>query len=256
MSYPVLERSLISPVPRGHIYGLTLSNNGTDATNDIDIAPGEAADENGNLIVLTSGLTKRLDAGWFPGNNAGGVESGGSGGDGTHHVHLIQKSSTGETDITFSASTVAPTLSSGYDRSRRIGSILRVSGAILAFRQYGDVFKLATSVFEYNSITPQTNVLLGLTVPIGLNLRPILGYAMQKGTAGDAYHQMADGDLATVNFLVARTSAASERATGVTDSFVTNTSGQVRYSLSVTQGTLSSASVSTLGWIDTRGRLD
>src|SRR5690606_22933061 len=48
---------------RGHIYGLTLSNNTTDATNDIDIAAGEAASDGSDpvLMVLASALTKRLD---------------------------------------------------------------------------------------------------------------------------------------------------------------------------------------------------
>lgn len=241
-------------VDKNYLYGLTLSNNSTDATNDIDIAAGEAADADGNLMVLASGITKRLDAGWFPGSGNGGMESGGAIANTTYHVWLIQRSDTGVVDVLFSTSATSPTMPANYDRKRRIGSIIRASGAILAFRQYGDVFKLAVSVFAYNSITPQSDVLLSLTVPTGLNLRPILGFAMQKGTAGDAFHQMGDGDLSTVTFLVARTSVASERATVIVDSFITNTSGQIRYSLTVNAGTLASASVSTVGWIDDRGR--
>src|SRR5262245_24479105 len=50
-------------VLQNYIAGLTLSNNTTDATNDIDIATGQAADStNAVMMTLASGLTKRLDA--------------------------------------------------------------------------------------------------------------------------------------------------------------------------------------------------
>src|SRR3990167_1953787 len=54
-----------SGLPAGHIYGLTLSNNGTDPTNDIDIATGKARDSTDAVdISLASALTKQLDAAW------------------------------------------------------------------------------------------------------------------------------------------------------------------------------------------------
>ena len=126
---------------KGHINGLTLSNNATDATNDIDIAAGEAAEDSGGILIkLSSGLTKRLDAAWAVGTNQGGLDTG-SIANTTYHVWLIQRSDTGVVDALFSTSPSSPTMPANYDLKRRIGAIVRVSAAIKAFYQYGDVFK-------------------------------------------------------------------------------------------------------------------
>lgn len=240
---------------RGHLYGLTLSNNGTDATNDIDIEAGEAADADGNLMVLSSGLTKRLDAGWFPGSGNGGMETGGSIADGTWHVWLIQRSDTGATEVMFSASATSPTMpSADWDRKRWIGAIIRASGAILGFRQQGDMIKLVSPVADRNSTSSASSILLSLTVPSGIRVVPLLGFAQQQGTAGDVFQQIGDGDGSSVTTLVARTSVANERETSFNNTTITNTSGQIRYSLSVGSGSAAAASVTTFGWINERGR--
>jgi hypothetical protein len=64
-------------VPLWAISGLTYSNNGSDATNDIDIAAGRAMDATGaHIMVLAATLTKRLDAAWSVGTNQGGLDTG------------------------------------------------------------------------------------------------------------------------------------------------------------------------------------
>jgi hypothetical protein len=52
----------IGRMPRGHIWGLTLSNNATDAVNDIDIAVGEARDST-NVADMVG---ERDYRGWMP----------------------------------------------------------------------------------------------------------------------------------------------------------------------------------------------
>ena len=73
--YPAVDGSQITNVAaplRGHIDGLILSNNATDALHDIDIASGEATDDGQNVImVLSSTLVKQLDAPWAVGTNQG-----------------------------------------------------------------------------------------------------------------------------------------------------------------------------------------
>lgn len=64
----------------GHLFGLTLSN-GTDATNDIDIAIGQASSNDAAvadrvLMTRSAALTKRLDAAWAVGTNEGGRDTG------------------------------------------------------------------------------------------------------------------------------------------------------------------------------------
>jgi len=114
----------------GHLFGLTLSNNGSDATNDIDIAIGSAASDatSPTMMTLASGLTKRLDANWAVGTNQGGLDTG-SVGNNVYYIWLIQRSNTGVVDALFSLSSTAPTMPSNYDRKRLIGSFARV-GAV------------------------------------------------------------------------------------------------------------------------------
>jgi len=60
------------PIPRGSIQGLAYANNGTDATNDIDIAVGAAMDStNARMMVLEAALTKKSDAVWVLGTTRG-----------------------------------------------------------------------------------------------------------------------------------------------------------------------------------------
>lgn len=89
----------------GMLSGFRLSNNLSDATNDIDISAGACASEpamNGNIqeldfIDLIPGeeLTKRLDAAWASGTGNGGLDQG-SIANATYHVFMI--SGTGVTD--------------------------------------------------------------------------------------------------------------------------------------------------------------
>jgi hypothetical protein len=133
--------NVLRAVMPGFITGLTLSNNGTDATNDIDTAAGSAADDSGGVLIKITALTKYTDAAWSSGTNQGCWDTG-SVADGTIHIFLIQRSDTGDSDELCSADAISPTMpSADWDRKRRIGSIIRISGAILAFRQDGDTFR-------------------------------------------------------------------------------------------------------------------
>ncbi len=91
-------------LPTGFLYGLTLSNNVSDATNDIDIAPGKARDSTDTEnIYLAAGITKRLDAAWAVGSGNGGLDQG-SIANATYHKHLIKRVDTGVVDAIFSLS--------------------------------------------------------------------------------------------------------------------------------------------------------
>lgn len=115
--------------------GLILSNNATDATNDIDVSAGGWLDGTfANVMVLGSAITKRLDAAWAVGTNQGGLDTG-SIADTTYHVWLIKRADTGVTDVLFSTSATAPTMPTNYDYKVYIGSIIRESGAIIGFTQ-------------------------------------------------------------------------------------------------------------------------
>jgi hypothetical protein len=58
----------------GFLSGLATSSNATDGNNDIDITSGFArSEDNSRDIVLSAGLTKKLDEVWAQGTNAGAI---------------------------------------------------------------------------------------------------------------------------------------------------------------------------------------
>lgn len=117
-------------VPRGHKFGLVLTRNGTDAVNDIDTSPGEAAstDAAPSLISLASSITKRLDAAWTVGSGNGGLDTGFVT-DATYYGWLIKRSDTGVVDVLYSLSNSAPTMPSNYDLKALLGRVVRASSS-------------------------------------------------------------------------------------------------------------------------------
>ena len=124
----------VAPViPRLAIQGLTYANNGSDATNDIDIAVGGAMDATSTrMMVLDSALTKKIDAAWAVGTNQGGLDTG-SASDTDYYIWLINRSDTNVTDVLFSTSATSPTMPTDYNYKRLIGWFKRVSSANVAF---------------------------------------------------------------------------------------------------------------------------
>lgn len=240
-------------VPRGHIYGLTLSNNATDATNDIDIAPGEAASDDTTpvLMALASSLTKRLDATWAVGDGDGGRDAG-SIADGVWYVWLIQRSDTGVIDALFSLSKTAPTMPSGYDRKRRIGCIIRASAAIKAFKQTGDRFDLTPAIPDGVSVPiSTTQQSLNVSLPpemIGLfrvRLSPAAGAGINLIISGVSISANANEASLAGNSTAG--AVAGEFAVPVTGS------GQILHRCAGTVGA-SNMVLTSYGWIDDRGR--
>jgi hypothetical protein len=252
-------------LPEGHLYGLKLSNNATDVINDIDIAVGSAKDlTNGTYMKLGSSLVKRLDATWVVGTNQGGLDAG-TIANGTYHVHLICRSDTGVVDVLFSTSATAPTLPASYNASRRIGSIIRISAAILPFVQDNDYFLLKTPVRDINATNPGAAAVTRTlaSIPIGIRVRALLsvvgGGIGGAGSPGAIY--LSDlsvtdvaasytGALNTYGYFV----AASGHYDGAeVDSVFTNTSAQIRSRVEISDAT-TQLGITTRGWVDSRGR--
>jgi hypothetical protein len=125
------------PLPAMSITGLTYANNGSDATNDIDIAVGSCRDStNSDNLLLTAALTKRLDASWAVGTNQGGILSGAAA-NVDYYIWLIKRPDTGVVDVGFETTANAtPTLPTDYTKYRLIGWFKRVGGTIVAFNTY------------------------------------------------------------------------------------------------------------------------
>lgn len=125
------------PQIQGLITGLTITNNASDATNDIDIAVGSAASDTSPFYLLQLGtaITKRLDASWAVGTNQGCLDTG-SVANAIYYIWEIQRSDTGVTDILVSLSNTAPLMPTNYDRKALIGKMARTGGVNNAPRSY------------------------------------------------------------------------------------------------------------------------
>lgn len=117
------------------ISGWTYSNNGTDPTNDIDIAAGSGLDSTRAYFITGSALTKQSDVAWAVGTAAGMLDTGAVG-DNDYYLWVIARSDTGVVDYLSSLSSTAPTMPASYDYKRLIGWFKRVGGTIVAFHTY------------------------------------------------------------------------------------------------------------------------
>jgi hypothetical protein len=256
--------SLDAATFQGHLAGLGLSNNVTDAANAVDIAAGAAVDDTGAIVIkLSSGITKKLDAAWAVGTDQGGL-------DGTesvagtpdtstwYHVHLIHRSDTGVSDVLFSESATAPALPTNYDYSRRIGAVFNDgSGDILAFKQNGDWFQWVTSIQDVNETTGHTTSrsLRVMSSPLGVKCRVrIRGYVPE---AADIVSLAQDPDEtdATPNKTMTAPGGSWNNTTSeqqIADLDIqTNTSSQIATRSSAASKPLDMV---TVGYWDNRGR--
>ena len=246
----------------GHLKGLTLSNNGTDPTNDIDIAVGTAIDSTDAVnIVLAGALTKRLDAAWAVGTNQGGLDTG-SIANTTYHVWLIKRSDTSVVDALFSTSASAPTMPASYDYKRRIGSIVRAGGAIKTFVQDGDLFQWQTLQQDIAAVNPGTSaVTRTMSVPTGIRVEGIFtaGWltAAADSMAGIMLSDLSvtDEAVSIVGPVVSINTYSQPTQVGVGNIRVmTNTSAQIRSRAAISSADLT-LYIATRGWVDTRGRI-
>lgn len=269
-----IERLVLQSPQRGYIYGFTLSNNGTDATNDIDIASGEAAsgDTVPYLIQLASGLTKRLDATWAAGTNQGMRDSALNAGaiaNRTYFLYAVAKAGGADVDIYATSATTAAaaitalnleTGGSAYIYAKYIGPIVRNAGAILSFTQLGDEFWYKTLTQDIAATNPgATAVNASLTVPIGIQVLVHCSIALEDSSGSTIYllaRATDDTDetpSSTLYDLYVLNAAGSSQKSSKDKDIRCNTSGQIEYKLSgSTANTI--VRIQTRGWTDLKRR--
>lgn len=273
-SSPGLKWATPSTTAIDVLCGLVLSNNGGDATNDIDISIGAAASDdttyvNRVLMFQNSAITKQLDASWSVGTNQGGRASGAAIANTTYHVFLIMRPDTGVVDVAFDTSATGANLvantNAAYTKVRRIGSILREAGVIVPFTQDGDEFLRNAASLDVNSTNPGTSaVTQTLAVPLGVKLMAQLNvtYFVSSGVADQAVYlsplDVTDAAPSISAAPLSTLAAGSPTAyggywAGVPAQVRTNTSAQIRSRLSVS-GAANILRVATRGWIDRRGK--
>jgi hypothetical protein len=237
-------------VTRGAIAGLVLSNNATDAVNDLDVATGIArADDNTAEIALLTSLTKQLDVAWAAGTNQGMRDTGAIA-NGTWHIHLILNLTTNAVDVLASLSATAPTLPSGFTKSRRIGAIIRAAGTILGFAQRNNAFLLNSAIRDINNVTSSgtSAVLRTLSVPSGVN---VIAMVRVNVTNSDLIQVGSPSETLAASTNVNASLPPLGSSNGQLAVW-TNLSSQIQTRQSA--GTASEAlNIHTFGWTDLRG---
>jgi len=147
----------------GYIQGLTYAP-AADVTNDVTIAVGMATSDNTAqtdrlTIVLTSALTKQIDAAWSVGTNQGGLDTGAVGNN-DYYIWLIMRPDTGVVDALFSLSSTSPTMPTSYTFKRLIGWIKRETAANVPFLTY----ELSGGGLDFTYVTSRGDVDLANTL--------------------------------------------------------------------------------------------
>jgi hypothetical protein len=246
---PVIQGAAVLP---NYLGGLTLANDGVSPNTVIDIAVGGAtSDDNANTMILnTVNFTKNCNAAWSLGSGGGALDSGSALAASTwYHVFLIMRTDTNVVDALISTST-SPTMPASYNRKRRIGSIgVDGNAHIVAFFQDGDRFSWSNSTWDiWNavSVTMNTPYTLRATTP------PFVTTAILviQATAASACNMMVftPGSASTGVGVV---HLGGGNWGGARYEVQTDSSGQVVFQ---SNNTLTSAYLSTYGWIDNRGK--
>jgi hypothetical protein len=180
-----------------------------------------------------------------------------------YHVHLIKRTDTQVVDALISLSATAPTMPSSYTERRRIGAMLTTGSAQwLLFKQVGDEFLWDVAASNLSSVTPGTTAIqtVAVTVPPAVQADAMLNVIGIAGSGLDGRGGVWSPDVNSAGALVSATAPLMNFGvfgnfnTQMTASFLivrTNTSGQVKYAMASTTGSISLA---TVGYLDHRGR--
>lgn len=241
-----------STIPRNYIDGLIISNNVSDANNDIDISVGVCADSTNAVKLVGTAMTKRLDASWVAGANQGGLDTGSKASSTWYYKFIISKAD-GTTDYLFSTSATSPTMPTDYIYKRRIGTIRTDgSGNILAF-----TFFSGTNSFIFDNpiteVSPTTAVAWGdLVITAPPNTIPMLTIGIIKTTSNaNASIGIRDKNktnkVASINAYTVNEYMCIE----LLETIKTDSSSKIQY---MTSGTNFNANIWNRGYVDSRGK--
>lgn len=246
------------PMGQNAITGLKLSNNGSDANNDIDIAVGRVVAGTGDYnLILTSALTKQLDATWAVGTNQGGLDTGSKANSTWYHMWGIGRVDTHVVDVLFSTSATAPTMPTNYTKKRRIGAVkTNSSGNILAFVQYDDTFLWASPpALDIDGTLAATRANYNLvSVPGGVSVEAIFNlYWVGGGTRSVYFSNPSFTDVApsTTATPLGQTATITSNPDTATIRQMTDTSQNISARGS---GAATTFRIAVLGWVDPRGK--
>lgn len=242
----------------GHLSGLELAQD-TDEDHDIAISVGACRDSSDTVVMaLSSTLTKRIDAAWAAGDDAGGLPSPLSlTADTWYHIFIIEHTD-GTTDAGFDTSFSATNLlaASSYTYYRYLGSVLTDASAnIIDFIQDGDYFiwKAPTLDVDTTSLsTTRTNY----TIAVPPDIRARADLRVHAENAAEAHVVIANPELTdSAPSATAAPLSDIHVEAGVVDvinmSMLTNTVRQISARSDAASTTLR---VAVIGYMNKRGK--
>lgn len=255
-----------------YISGLVVTNNDTDAEHDIDISTGVCRDDaDTQYAVLSSTLTKKLDATFAEGDNAGGFASGVSlPVSATVHVFLVEKDvAPGTFDVMADISVSGANINSGWTKIRRIISLTTDSSSNLHAMQISEIaggglhclrgYPTADVNTDTNPGTAKVNVTL--PVPTFIEVRAQLAFSIRNNDNNFALiayptdgYDFIPGTATvpgTAGFDVFASSGSNAYQATVQKEVRTNTSRQISYRVTAS-GAGDEVKIYTLGWFDDR----
>ena len=223
--------------------GCTLSNNGGDPTNDIDIAVGKWTDSTlEEIMELESPLTIQLDVAGL-----NGLDTGAKANSTWYYVYLIKRLDNGTVSGLFSASATSPTLPANYSVFRKIGAVVTDgAGAIRGFFQKGNDFTLKLNAIIINGVTASTSAVL-TTVICPPNEKAKIVFMMADGTTGATtrYYALVSSPLVTDSTVSVTNNNYIEVAitgyrafSSISYTVQTDSSSRVRYKTTSTSSTI------------------
>lgn len=238
-------------LPRGYLFGLTLSTAGASTT--FSIATGECVDSTFVDLLSIAAFSKTTGA-WTVGSGNGGMDTGSVAANTWYHAYIIKRLDTGLNDVLFSLSATAPTMPANYTLFRRIGSI-RTNGSSqwVLFKQLDDAFlwdvEDAGGSAWYNGATTTSAQSKVVMVPTGIKVLAKVRI-QHSGNTNTLISSLDQSDQSAAGALNLSTSTSQFQ--GVELDVRTDTSAQIRVRSTSTSGTLFAT---TAGWADTRGKL-
>lgn len=125
------DTSAREDLPPGHIYGCTVTGNDTTQTATVAIGSVRSDADDANIKV-TSPLTVTMTTTGANGRDTGAASNG------VWYVYVIRKSSDGTIACLASLSSTSPTMPSGYDQKRLVGTLTYISSAIVGSTMHGN----------------------------------------------------------------------------------------------------------------------
>jgi len=238
---------------KGFISGFDMSAVGTTI---LTINEGSATDSTGSAMMPIASIYTKTTSAWAVGSGNGMMDTGSFVGSfAWYHIFIIRRPDTGICDYLCSLSPTTPTLPTNYTQFRRIGSIRSGTTAIISdFISHGDNFLWAAPISSTGGLNVGTTPALVVQVcPTGVSVK-VRGTVSVFSTIASSVLFL-NSPLQSSVAVSAAFATAIGQATGFTGASYfeeyTDISAQIRVVTSITNA---SVSMSTIGWIDRRGR--